>query len=79
MRVVDLETLIKEPFDGTTHNGAAIAFILTALGEHAKAAEWLEKTQRDGVRLPFSLEVAPEWQPLRESGSFNQLKKKPAG
>ena len=74
-----LESLIKEPFDGTTHNGAAIAFILTALGEHAKAAEWLEKTQRDGVRLPFSLEVAPEWQPLRESSSFHQLKKKPAG
>ena len=74
-----LDTLIKEPFDGTTHNGAAIAFILTALGEHAKAAEWLEKTQRDGVRLPFSLEVAPEWEPLRESRSFEQLKKKPDG
>ena len=72
-----LDTLIKEPFDATTHNGAAIAFIYTALGEPAKAAAWLEKTQRDGVRLPFSLEVAPQWQPLRESPSFHQLKKKP--
>ena len=28
-----LDTLLKEPFGGTTHNGAAIAFIDTALGE----------------------------------------------
>jgi len=74
-----LDSLIKEPFDGTTHNGAAIAFIYTALGEPKKAAEWLEKTQRDGVRLPFSLEVAPQWESLRESPSFDQLKKKAAG
>ena len=45
-----LEALMRQPVDGTAHNGVAIAFILTGLGEHEKAMEWLERTQRDGVR-----------------------------
>ena len=31
---------------------------------------------RNGVRMPFSLEVSPQWEQLRASPSFNQLKKK---
>ncbi len=71
-----LEALLRTPVDGTGHNGVAIALILTGLDEPAKAMEWLERTGRDGVRLPFSLRVAPEWNALRASRSFNDLLKK---
>jgi tetratricopeptide (TPR) repeat protein len=64
-----VETLIRQPVDGTGHNGVQIAFILTGLGEHAKASEWLERTQRDGVRMPFSLRVEPQWDAVRASRS----------
>jgi DNA-binding winged helix-turn-helix (wHTH) protein/tetratricopeptide (TPR) repeat protein len=60
-----LDALIRQPVDGTGHNGVAIAFILNGLGEPAKAREWLERTQRDGVRLPFSLRIEPQWDAVR--------------
>ena len=59
-----VEALIRQPLDGGGHNGVQIALILTSLGEPAKAMEWLERTKRDGVRLPFSLRVAPQWEPF---------------
>jgi len=74
-----LDALIREPFDDTTHNGVAIALIFTALGEPAKAMEWLEKTERDGVRLPFSLYVDAQWEPLRASRPFNDFLKRKKG
>ena len=71
-----VEALIRQPVDGTNHNGVAIAFILTGLGETAEAMEWLERTRRDGVRLPFSLRIAPQWDALRANRSFTALLKK---
>jgi DNA-binding winged helix-turn-helix (wHTH) protein/tetratricopeptide (TPR) repeat protein len=71
-----LTALTRRPVDETGHNGVAIAFILTGLGDHAQAIAWLEKTHRDGVRLPFSLRVAPQWKALRDSRSFDSFLKK---
>lgn len=70
-----LDALMRKPVDGTSHNGVAIALILTGLGEPARAVEWLERTRRDGVRLPYSLRVAPQWDSLRASRSFTELLK----
>ncbi len=70
-----LESLVRQPVDGTAHNGVAIALIHTGLGEHAKAMEWLERTRRDGLRLPFSLRIAPQWDALRASQSYPGLVK----
>jgi tetratricopeptide (TPR) repeat protein len=67
-----LKTLTRQ-VEETGPNGVAIAFIHTGLGESSKAVQWLEKTQQDGVRLPFSLRVSPQWDPLRASRSFIEL------
>jgi hypothetical protein len=66
----------RRPLEETGHNGVAIAVIHTGLGEPAKAMEWLEKTHRDGVRLPFSLRVAPQWDSLRTSREFDAFLKR---
>ena len=71
-----VEALIRQPLDGGGHNGVQIALILTSLGEPAKAMEWLERTKRDGVRLPFSLRVAPQWDAVRASRSYTEFLKK---
>ena len=71
-----LTALTRRPVEETGHNGVAIAFVYTGLGEPATAIEWLEKARRDGVRLPFSLRVAPQWDPLRTSGAFSEFLKK---
>jgi len=70
-----LDALIRQPVDGTGHNGVAIAFILTGLGEHAKATEWLERLRDEGVRLPFSVGVEAQWDRVRASSSFEPLVK----
>jgi DNA-binding winged helix-turn-helix (wHTH) protein len=70
-----LTTLTRRPVEEIGHNGVAIAYIYTGLGEPAKAMEWLEKAHRDGVRLPFSLRVAPQWAPLRTSRTFDEFLK----
>ena len=52
-----LATLTRRSGEGLGHNGVAIAYVYTGLGEPEKAMEWLEKAHRDGVRLPFTLRV----------------------
>jgi hypothetical protein len=54
----------------------AIAYVYTGLGETAKAIEWLEKAHREGVRLPFTLRVTPQWEQLRASGEFDDFLKR---
>jgi hypothetical protein len=71
-----LTALTRRPVEETGHNGVAIAFIHTGLGEPAEAIRWLERTHRDGVRLPFSLRVAPQWDSLRTSTAFKEFLKK---
>ena len=71
-----LTTLTRRPVEEIGHNGVSIAYIYTGLGEPAKAMEWLEKAHRAGVRLPFSLRVAPQWAPLRTSRTFGEFLKK---
>jgi DNA-binding winged helix-turn-helix (wHTH) protein/tetratricopeptide (TPR) repeat protein len=71
-----LSALTRRPIDELGHNGVSVAYIYTGLGEPEKALEWLEKAHRDGVRLPFSLRVAPQWEPLRTSRGFDAFLKK---
>ena len=71
-----LTALTRRLVDETGHNGVAIAYIYTGLGEPAKAMEWLEKAHQDGVRLPFSLRVAPQWDALRTGRAFDEFLKK---
>ena len=71
-----LNALTRRPLDELGHNGVSVAYIYTGLGEPEKALEWLEKAHNDGVRLPFSLRVAPQWEPLRTSRGFDAFLKK---
>lgn len=71
-----LAALTRRSGEGLGHNGVAIAYVYTGLGETAKAIEWLEKAHREGVRLPFTLRVTPQWEQLRASGEFDDFLKR---
>ena len=71
-----LATLTRRSGEGLGHNGVAIAYVYTGLGEPAKAMESLEKAHRDGVRLPFTLRVTPQWEQLRASAAFEDFLKR---
>ena len=71
-----LATLTRRSGEELGHNGVAIAYVYTGLGEPEKAMEWLEKAHRDGVRLPFTLRVTPQWEQLRASAAFEDFLKR---
>ena len=71
-----LASLTRRSGEELGHNGVAIAYVYTGLGEPAKAMEWLEKAHRDGVRLPFTLRVTPQWEQLRASAEFDDFLKR---
>ena len=67
-----LLTVLTQHTDGDPgHKGVAIAYIYAGLGETGAAMEWLERARQAGRRLPVTLRVAPQWQPLRASSAFN--------
>jgi tetratricopeptide (TPR) repeat protein len=70
-----LAVLEQRPVEDLGHNGVSVAYIYTGLGEPEKAMEWLAKAHREGVRLPFSLRVAPQWDSLRASRGFDDFLK----
>jgi DNA-binding winged helix-turn-helix (wHTH) protein/tetratricopeptide (TPR) repeat protein len=65
----------RQPLEEASHNGMAIASVYTGLGETAEAMRWLEKTDRDGVRLSFALRVSPQWAALRARAEFTEFLK----
>jgi serine/threonine-protein kinase len=71
-----LASLTRRSGEELGHNGVAIAYVYTGLGEPAKAMEWLEKAHREGVRLPFTLRVTPQWEQLRASAAFDDFLKR---
>lgn len=71
-----LATLTQGAGSDPNHKGVAIAYIYAGLGDSAAAMEWLEKARQAGRRLPVSLRVAPQWEPLRASSAFPDLLRK---
>jgi tetratricopeptide (TPR) repeat protein len=68
--------LARQPLAERGNTGAAIAIVYEGLGEHERAMQWLEKADRDGVRLPFELRVVPQWAALRGRREFREFLKK---
>ena len=68
-----LSILRGRPIEELGHNGLAMAYVYTGLGDSAAAMESLEQANQDGVRLPFSLRLAPQWEQLRASRQFTDF------
>ena len=64
---------LKEESKQRHVNSDAFALIYTGLGDKDRALEFLQKEYEENKRLPFFINVLPEWDSLRTDPRFREL------